>query len=101
VTTKNSFGGYILLDPQSTPNPRTWGLPLVVSQKLADGTFLVGAFRRGAAIWDRQDATVEVSREHASFFTQNMVAILCEERVALTVFRSAAFVSGTFPGSSS
>jgi HK97 family phage major capsid protein len=101
VTTKNSFGGYILLDPQSTPNPRVWGLPLVVSQKIADGTFLVGNFRLGAAIWDRQDASVEISREHASFFVQNMVAILCEERVALTVFRSLAFVSGSFPASGS
>jgi len=97
ATTKNSFGGYILLDPQSTPNPSVWGRPLVVSQKIADGTFLVGNFKLGAAVWDRQDATVEISREHASFFTQNMIAILCEERAALTVFRSTALVSGTFP----
>jgi HK97 family phage major capsid protein len=101
VTTKNIFGGYILPDFQSTPNPRVWGLPLVVSQVIPVGTFLVGAFQLGAAIWDRQDATIELSREHASFFTQNLVAILCEERVALTVFRSTAFVSGTFRGSSS
>jgi len=90
------FGGYILLDPQSTPNPSVWGRPLVVSQKIADGTFLAGNFKLGAAVWDRQDATVEISRGHASFFTQNMIAILCEERTALTVFRSSAFVSGSF-----
>ncbi len=35
-----------------------------------------------AAIWDRWDATVEVSREHQDFFIKNMVAILCEEKLA-------------------
>jgi hypothetical protein len=50
-----------------------------------------------AGIWDRDDATVEVSREHADFFIKNMVAVLCEERLALTVFRSDALVGGGFP----
>jgi HK97 family phage major capsid protein len=97
ATTKSTIGTYILGDVQNSPVPRVWSLPLVISQKIADNQFLVGNFQLGAAIWDRQDATVEVSREHSSFFTQNMVAILCEERVALTVFRSGAFVSGSFP----
>ena len=58
---------------------------------------MVGAFNVGAQIWDREDATVEVSREHASFFIQNMVAVLCEERLALSVYRPSAFVYGGFP----
>jgi hypothetical protein len=51
-------------------------------------------------IWDRNDATIEVSREHASFFIQNMAAILVEERLGLTVFRSEALIYGGFPGGS-
>ncbi|MGE5113125.1 MAG: phage major capsid protein [Acidobacteriaceae bacterium] len=42
-------------------------------------------------------ATVEVSREHRDFFTKNLVAILCESRLALTVYRPTAFVYGGFP----
>jgi HK97 family phage major capsid protein len=61
------------------------------------GNLLVGAFRMAAAIWDRDDATVEISREHADFFIRNMIAILCEERLALTVFRPEALVYGSFP----
>jgi HK97 family phage major capsid protein len=64
---------------------------------MARGQFLAGAFKLGAAIWDRDSATVEISREHDDFFTKNLVAILVEERIGLTVFRSDAFVYGGLP----
>jgi hypothetical protein len=35
--------------------------------------------------WDREQASVGISREHAHFFTRNPAAILCEERLALTI----------------
>ena len=101
ATTKSTIGTYILGDVQSSPVPPVWSLPLVVAQVIANGTFLVGAFKLRAAICDRQDATLEISREHADYFTKNLIAVLCEERTALTAFRSSAFVSGTFPGSTS
>ena len=47
-------------------------------------------------LWDREDANVEISREHADFFTRNLAAILCEERLAVTVRRPEAFVYGQF-----
>jgi HK97 family phage major capsid protein len=50
-----------------------------------------------AAIWDRAGATIEVSREHSDYFVKNMVAILCEERLALSVFRPKALIYGGFP----
>jgi HK97 family phage major capsid protein len=97
--TKTTIGSYILPDIQSAPVPRIWGLPVAVSQSLAAGSFLVGAFRQGAGLWDRADATIEISREHQDFFIKNMVAILCEERLALTVYRNTAFVHGSFVAS--
>jgi HK97 family phage major capsid protein len=95
-TTKTTIGSYILPDVQTAPTPRIWGLPIVVSFNLAPDQFLVGAFKQGAALWDRTDATIEISREHSDFFIKNLVAILCEERLALTVFRGNAFVKGHF-----
>jgi Phage capsid family. len=67
-----------------------------VTKSIPRGQFLVGNFQMAAAIWDRQSATVEISREHSDFFTRNLVAILTEERLALTVFRSDALVLGGF-----
>jgi len=92
-----SSGQYNFSDPQSAGVPRLWGLPVVECDSMAASQFLVGAFNAGAAIWDRADATIEVSREHDDFFIRNTVAILAEERLALTVYRPSAFVFGGFP----
>lgn len=92
-----SSGSYIYASPQSVVTPTLWGLPVVATYAMSRSQFLVGAFKMAAQIWDREDATVEVSREHASFFIQNMVAVLCEERLALTVYRPTALVYGGFP----
>ena len=87
---------YIVGDPRNRMGATLWGLPVVATNSIAAGTFLTGAFDMGATIWDRWDMAVEVSREHDDFFTKNMVAILCEERLAMTVNRTEAFVAGSF-----
>jgi HK97 family phage major capsid protein len=91
---KDTTGRYLFSDPQSMVAPRLWAKPVVPSQTMTQGKFLAGAFNLGAQIWDREDATVRISENVASHFIQNMVAILAEERLALTVYRSAAFCYG-------
>jgi len=97
TTGSASSGQYIFSDPHSADNPSLWGLPVVPTQSMAESQFLVGAFDMAAAVWDRNQATIEISREHSDFFTRNLAAILCEERLALTVFRPLALVYGGFP----
>lgn len=98
---KTSGGGadgrYLYTDPAQALNPRMWGLPIVVTPSMAESQFMVGAFRLAAAIWDREDATLEISRDHADFFTRNLLALLAEERLALTVFAPSAVIFGGFP----
>lgn len=91
---KDTQNRYLFSDPQSMVAPRVWSKPVVPSQTQTQGRFLCGAFNLGAAIWDREDATVRIAEQHASFFIQGMVAILAEERLALTVYRTTAFVYG-------
>jgi HK97 family phage major capsid protein len=50
----------------------------------------------GAMIWDREQASIRVSEHHDDYFTRNMVAVLCEERLAFTIFRPESFVAVTF-----
>ena len=83
-------------DPYTIMRAQLWSVPVVTTVNLGVGQFLCGRVRQSAAIWDRWDATVEVSREHQDFFIKNMVAILCEEKLALTVFRTDGIVHGSF-----
>lgn len=89
-------GQYVFGNPQNGNTPNIWGIPVVVTNSITSGKFLVGAFTMGAAIFDRKDATIELSRSHSDNFTKNMVTILCEERLALATFRGASFVTGIF-----
>lgn len=91
---KNTQDNYLFTQPQGVATPTLWGLPVVSTQSMDAGDFLVGSFQQGAQIWDREDVTVTVSTEDRDNFVKNMVTILCEERVGLTVYRPEAFVRG-------
>jgi HK97 family phage major capsid protein len=95
-TTKDSAGNYILGDPGASTTPRVWGLPVVETPAMTSGAFLVGAFKLGAQIFDRMDARVEISTEDSTNFRQNLVTILAEQRLALAVYNTLAFVKGVF-----
>jgi HK97 family phage major capsid protein len=89
--TKDTTGGYIIGNPQGTLSPTLWGLPVVATQAIAVDKVLVGAFQMGAQLFDRWDARVEVGFVNADF-TNNLVTILAEERLALAVYRAASFI---------
>jgi HK97 family phage major capsid protein len=91
---KNTQDNYLFTQPQGVARPTLWGLPVVATQSMDAGDFLVGSFQQGAQIWDREDANITVSNEDRDNFVKNMVTILAEERVGLTVFRPEAFVKG-------
>ncbi len=88
-------GVYILGGPRASSRKILWGLPTATTTALPKGKFLVADFRL-VALFDREDARIEVSTEHSDFFTKNLVAIRAEERVSLVVFRSDALVYGSF-----
>lgn len=92
--TKDSQGRYIVGNPQGSLAPTLWGLPVVATQAMTADKFLTGAFNMGAQIFDRQDATVEVSTEDGDNFTKNKVTIRAEQRLALAIYRPEAFVFG-------
>lgn len=95
--TKGGDDHYIWANVNQNGVNRLWGVPVVQSLGMAAGDYLVGAFGLGSQIWDREQANVRVSDHHADFFTRNMIAILAEERLAMTTYRPQAFVRGTFP----
>jgi HK97 family phage major capsid protein len=91
---------YLFANPHSITTPMIWGRSVVSTQAMAAGTYLVGAFAQGAQGWDREDINVTVSLEDRDNIIKNMVTILVEERLALTIYRPQAFVKGAFTGTS-
>lgn len=92
---KDSQERYILGQPGVSAQPRLWGVPVISTNSIASGTFLVGNFEQAAGLWDRQDAVVELGYVNDDF-AKNLVTVRAEARLALTVFRPTALRSGTF-----
>lgn len=91
---KDAGGNYIIGNPQGTIQKTLWGLPVVETQAMTVDKALVGAFNLAAQIFDRQDATVDVSTEDQDNFVKNKVTIRAEERLALAIYRPQAIVYG-------
>jgi HK97 family phage major capsid protein len=72
-----------------------WGLRLVVSSVMTEGTAVVGAFRRAGMLFRKGGLRLEASNSHADFFTRNLAAIRAESRLVLGIRRPAAFRTAT------
>jgi len=94
---KNAAGNYLGSGPWANAQPaQLWGYPVAVTPSIVANTGLVGAFREASQFFRKGGVRVEASNSHMDFFIKNLVAIRCEERGALAVYRPAAF--GTVTG---
>lgn len=94
--TKDSAGGYIFANPLAMAGPTLWGKRVVPTNSMAIGSFLAGAFKMAATLYDRLAVEVLISSENADDFEKNLLTMRAEERVALAVKRPAALIKGTF-----
>lgn len=77
--------------PFGAPAPTVWGLPVIRSRAIESGKALVGSWRLGATLFDRETVTVRTTDSHASLFVSNTWVILAEERIGLAVNRPDYF----------
>lgn len=85
---------YVVGDPSKMGAPNLWGLPVIITNSMTSGKFLVGS-SRACEIVDRQQAVVELSLEDSTNFQKNMVTVRAEERLALVTFRTESFIYGS------
>jgi HK97 family phage major capsid protein len=96
-TAKATDGHYLMVSmPTDTATQTVWRIPVVISNAMPADNFLIGDWTMGAVIYDREDISVRVSESHASYFVQNGVAILGEERYTLAIPLPKAFCKGLF-----
>jgi hypothetical protein len=93
---KDSTGRYLWFSIQQPNTRQLFAVPVVTTPAMPAGNWLTGSFGLGAYLFDREQANVRISESHSTFFTENMVAILAEERLGLGVVRPEAFIKGTF-----
>ena len=94
-------GGYLFSRPDGdTGVARAWRLPIVESPSMVVNTFLTGAFRYSAHLYDRQGITVAISTENDDDFETNKATMRVEGRVGLGVRRSYGLVSGALKSGS-
>jgi len=72
-------------------SPTLWGIPVVETEAVPEGTAYVGDFTK-AVLWNREQATITTTDSHGDFFVRNLVAILAELRAAFGVLQPSAFV---------
>ena len=80
--------------PFGLQDQRLWNLPVVATNAMPAGEFLVGAFQDGATIFDRLDVEVLLSTEDGDNFVKNLCTVRIESRLALAVTRPDAFITG-------
>lgn len=100
VATRNAnqfdvgFGGS---GPFGATPGTAWGVPVVRTRQLASGKAIVGAWRLGATLFDREQTMIKTTDSHSDYFVLNKLVILAEERVGLAVNRPDLFVDVTLP----
>lgn len=94
--TKSTHGLYVWVNVATGAQPMLWKVPVIATNALNAGDFLTGSFGMNAAIWDRENANIRTTDSHSDFFIRNRLVALCEEQLALTVFRPKAFTKGRF-----
>jgi len=86
-------GAYLYGAPGTNAGAQPFGVSVVMSQHMPAGSFLIGALRTSAIIYQRQGAVVEMGFVNDDF-TKNLVTIRAEERLGLGVDRPAGLMYG-------
>lgn len=92
---RTADGIYIWGNPSDAGPERIWGLRVVQSDAETENTGLVGDFANHSELAVRRGVDVQVSNSHGTFFVEGKLAIRADMRVALIVYRPAAFATVT------
>lgn len=88
---KDANGNYIY-GPPSQPGPTAiWGVPVVQSLSLSQGTGLVGSYANAARLWMRRGVTVSVSENYSDYFIRDILTLKATARLAFKAVRPDAF----------
>lgn len=88
VTAGLYFGSGAFGAPQARA---IWGLPVTLTTRMTQGKALIGAFGSEAIVFSKDGLSTAMSNSNEDDFIHNRVTVIAEERLALAVYRPAAF----------
>lgn len=81
---------YIIGQPTGIMGPNLWGLPVVVTNAMTQGKFLVANMEVAYQLWNRQSTVVEIFEQNEDDVEKNLLTIRAERRLALATYLPAA-----------
>ena len=96
---KNTLGDYIVdgvSEPVGPDPDALWSLPIVSTNAMTAGNFLVADFQQSALLLDRMQAMLLIANENADDFEKNLCTARCEQRLGLAILRPGGLIKGTF-----
>jgi hypothetical protein len=72
-----------------------YGMTPIRTRSTESGKALVGSFRLGCTLFDRQQTVIKVGDQHSDWLVLNKLVVLAEERVGLANHRPDLFVECT------
>lgn len=95
--TKGTDNRYLWVTVPDGGVSRLWRVPVIVSNAIQKGEFVLGDWNVGAAVYARSAIEVRTAEQHADFFVKNGIVMLAEERLGLGIEAPLAFCKGEFP----
>ena len=87
---KDNTGRYLLGNPGGAVAPTLFGVPVVASNAMVEGSVLITSLANAATFYNREGVVVELSDSDSDNFTKNLVTVRAERRCMLAVERPAA-----------
>ena len=95
-TAKSDDGQYLWAIVPTGAQMMMWRVPVISTNAVTKDDFLLGDFRMGATVYDREQKSIRISESHGTVFVENGVVILAEERAAFGIELPNAFAKGKF-----
>lgn len=91
---KTSEGAFVASNPRIQNVKTLWGLPIIESNAMPVGKFLVGSFAMASQFIRRRGVMIEMSDSHNDNFSKDIVTLKASSRGVTTILRPASLVGG-------
>ena len=88
-------GAYLYGPPGSMASMNPFGVRIVLSNNMTQGSFLIAALGESATLFNRTSAVIELGYVNDDF-QKNLITARCEERLGLGVERPSGILYGEF-----